>query len=1578
MGNIRDITLLDKDFHEGERLTADELDSIVLAINDIIGYINNTVNEKISGDLRGPKGDPGTNGRNGENGSEGISTLTAFTAASSQSNALSKLDQLQTKYPPDNYSISPNVTLGQNQTVFMTSARRRGENNYLLDDDNKIWSIPVQIGAGTTSTTGVDSEQFNYVYCRTKKGIDATFPSNLTDRLAIKTYVDENPDCGIKNTGVNQWSYIQNMSSYDSETDAETLNNVWTDHPYGIDEFLPHEWMVGYYKNSNNQWEYYFGPIMTSNFGYNGLDADGLEYIFTANASNSLTLTPPYSGTIGDSNQVLTGVTVNSENYQNDDFIPSGWSDEPVGTAENIPYAYVSTRKQHKDQNGNLVWGAFTPPKLWGVFATEGVNGSFIQEVYRYGGAEVSSISQYLPTNTNGHSSATPYPPEGWSTVPNPLVGSGDHIWCIQRTIEYDASNNPIYLEWSDPFRITGDNGQPGEDGKYTEYVYKRFQTEQTSWSTTAGDYTNPANWPTDDNSLNSPDNPQKEDYTGPSGSKWSDNPQGIDPDWKFEYCAQRIYNGTSYEAFHTPILWSRFGDKGRDGDGYEYIFTHEFSGVSPSAPPVGGGPGTGGTYPEDWPNDGTTDHATDANGTVWYDDPKGVSETYPKEYVSMRKKTSTAQGSVWGPYSIPALWSNWVAAGAQGQNGQFTQFIYQNSATQPNTPSGNTETIPNDWTLIATSPSTGQYTWCSTRNVTFAVNTNVPSYGNWCAPYRITGEDGQPGKDGSFVEFIYTRNNTGIVPPAPPSNGTYLRDWPNVDGNTPSATITVDGQQYTWYDNPQGTSSGMKWEFVSSREYDGRTKSWGPYSTPGIWSKFGEDGRDGDGFEYIFKGFSTEPNWNNVSSDDYPPNWTSLTGFQDSDYRGPTGHLWEDDAIAVDNTNNKFVYMCSRKKYTDSGASRATWHQFSPPKLWAQYVAPGATGADGKYTQFIFKTTSTDLSVASNYQELGTSDSGTPSGWSETATSPSSTSEYIWCSHRVVTPGLNSSVTYGNWCPPYKISGTNGNNGSGTTTEVYQIIPSVETIHYKKNHAEAITWNPTTITFDIYKFSGTSFTQLTGNDLSGLSLTRRVYTGGGLYFTNTDGTAVIGSNDIIGNQYNDPITTVTHNSQTIIGTSVQIILKQGTTQLAIKNIPIIRDYQRMLIPCGAYENKEYRITDTTIPLVVGSDNKYYYLDADTNIKSGPITRYTSPTEQNQTVWAEATEYKVLLTEALFANFAKLGSFVIYGKYFFSQFGYVIDSSGNAEYKNSSATIANFYQYFDPDDPMAETNPTSGNYKFRPMKVINAESGEEWMAGGNIHMEANGSVTMQNAIVKNGIFVDRVNTLKGRLYTVGTVWEEGATATEENYYFFDVTAGSELSQTGYYDIGNITLKSNRLFIYKEGIDNYPYQRSGGSQLHLILPPPHKFVGQNILITNKSYGFDSEYSDITLEQEYIHYDAINDKFICLTDVAFVGDNYSQSIVSSDMPEGAPYHITETDPILLNGIWQLKEDTQNNRTWKYPIIKDSVSIMDYEWLELSAVNGEYLSDNVTTNPAVSKNYNVVWMIIRYQKNNNSISS
>lgn len=452
---IEQLNTLKLKFEGGKILHDEELNQIVNHINDVVGHINSTIIpaiENIHDGQDGQDGQDGKDGQNGKDGQEGISSLNAFVGAGDAAEALLKLgNRSQTVYPPGQYSISSNVQINPGEVLFMTSARRRGEKDWIFGEDNYIWSIPVQLGVGnTTSTTGVDTDKLNYIYCRTFRDIDAAYTSQASLQSIILNYIEEHPGSGVKIVN-NQLSYIIDL---DNDTDAN-INGAWTDHPYGINETFPHEWMVGYKKNEQDQWEYYFGPIMISNYGFNGLDGDGYEYIFARNDTRNSAPSIDYTAN-------------NNKTRNDDDFIPLGWTDEPQGVFDNIGchYEWVATRKKF----GNpAVWHDFSPPSIWGQYAAPGKQGQYRQWAYKNA---VSIELNEIPESNNI------YPPGDWtSTASTPDFAKGEYTWCIDRIVTFDVNNQPVYGNWSNPYRITGNSGQgnmyypAGEYNSLIEYT---------------------------------------------------------------------------------------------------------------------------------------------------------------------------------------------------------------------------------------------------------------------------------------------------------------------------------------------------------------------------------------------------------------------------------------------------------------------------------------------------------------------------------------------------------------------------------------------------------------------------------------------------------------------------------------------------------------------------------------------------------------------------------------------------------------------------------------------------------------------------------------------------------------------------------------------------------------------------------------------------------------------------------------------------------------------------------------------------------------------------------------------------
>lgn len=279
---------------------------------------------------------------------------------------------------------------------------------------------------------------------------------------------------------------------------------------------------------------------------------------------------------------------------------PSGWSDEPptIATGE---YLWMSQAEINADGTLKTNWS--TPVRISGEKGNSGNNGSVFYFIYT-----LASTTPSTPT----------------FTTPSALVGQT--IWTIKPPTPTDTlylymsqaiynPNTGRFGSWTAPIRISGKDGQKGADGTDIEFIYLR----------------NTGSTPSKPTSVNT------DDYV-PSG--WTDNPQGITETYKYEWvCVRTKPSGTdTWSAFSTPVIWAKWGDKGTDGDGTEYVFKRTEVETAPDAILV----------------------SSTADGYVssgWTDEPSGVSADYPFEWVSIRHKTN----GKWGAFSEPTLWNNYV-----------------------------------------------------------------------------------------------------------------------------------------------------------------------------------------------------------------------------------------------------------------------------------------------------------------------------------------------------------------------------------------------------------------------------------------------------------------------------------------------------------------------------------------------------------------------------------------------------------------------------------------------------------------------------------------------------------------------------------------------------------------------------------------------------------------------------------------------------------------------------------------------------------------------------------------------------
>ena len=560
--------------------------------------------------------------------------------------------------------------------------------------------------------------------------------------------------------------------------------------------------------------------------------------------------------------------------YNDNDATP----DRPVGDGTSYGWhrnytasaIWMSTKSARKVDDPDVQWG--DPNRFRGA-SVAGKDGQYTVFCYTN-----SSIKPPKPTSSQIPPADDNYT---WYMYPPTRESKEVFTWMIQATVYADKSLSG----WTDPIRLTGETGEDGSDGTKLEFIYK---------VTSASD------------APDKPDTSQQDDYI-PFG--WSDSPQGVSKDMMYEWVSQREKKAAKigegvWGEFSEPVLWSKWGEKGMDGDGYEYIFTRtaDVDRVPQTPSSI-----QQNDYIPTISNGGSKDYN-------WSDDPKGVNEDYKAEWTCKRVRTD----GVWSNFSTPALWSNW---GEQGLSGGHYQYRWKISATKPSIP---TDAAASGWsTNSELVPGDGEYVWQIQR---FANPDGTLTA--WSNLIRLTGADGEDGKDGNSIEFIYTRNADGSQPSTPASV--------NQAGHIPSG----------WTNHPSGVTASLMYEWVSQRYLDKSTQKWGDWSTPGIWSRYSERGKDGDGYEYIYRRFSNYVGGTSLAPGGqyYPPANVDSSEYQQDDYV-PDG--WTDNPTGPTDAI-KYEYVWIRKK------ENSKWQAWKTGALWSKWGDkgdqgdPGQDGSDG------------------------------------------------------------------------------------------------------------------------------------------------------------------------------------------------------------------------------------------------------------------------------------------------------------------------------------------------------------------------------------------------------------------------------------------------------------------------------------------------------------------------------------------------------------------------------------------------------------------------------------------------------
>lgn len=362
---------------------------------------------------------------------------------------------------------------------------------------DKEWSLPVQL-TGESGKPGVDGVSTEFIYYRDKN----------------------EPN-------------VENLDSPNEAGYVPPKETGWTASPQGVDEDNPTEWAsTRKLDRATNVWGKWSKAFRWSQYGVNGQDGDGIQYIYLKNAGQIVENPTPANYKTNENYQnrdnewvPTAGVTYTNINgvqvkysaleERTDDLAPAGiWTDNPSDLTANFHSQWVCSRKYRKGSDGKMAWDKFSDPALWARYGQDGKNATSIRKLY----ALSSDTKTYppIPEDTTATSEWGSGFPKDYEVGVNVVWAIEAEIWAhnfefvktykivsgvdedgnvvppadatMSNTIDvqsipneevigydYVRLNGDYYAwsgGWGTPYIVTGVKGESGDPINYTTYVY--------------------------------------------------------------------------------------------------------------------------------------------------------------------------------------------------------------------------------------------------------------------------------------------------------------------------------------------------------------------------------------------------------------------------------------------------------------------------------------------------------------------------------------------------------------------------------------------------------------------------------------------------------------------------------------------------------------------------------------------------------------------------------------------------------------------------------------------------------------------------------------------------------------------------------------------------------------------------------------------------------------------------------------------------------------------------------------------------------------------------------------------------
>lgn len=607
--------------------------------------------------LQGPQGEPGPQGPAGDI-SVAIQTFIVF--KSTGENLVAPDTPTGGHWNSATNEFTPPIGWSRTDKlegiVWMSSGIFRADTGKLTDE----WTTPVRV-TGQDGSNGIDGTNIEFIFKLTETSLESPY-LDITDSPNTNNYIPEG----------------------------------WTDSPTGISVEYQCEWISTRRKEKSGSWSNWTEPTIWSKWGINGMDGDGVEYIFFRNNGASVP-NPTPEDTSSDQYQ-------EKGDYENIEYIPAGWSDNPQGVNSNLKYEWVSQRKYR-----NNTWGNFSDPAVWAKYGDDGYSGLSLRTMYAK--EDIGETPVVVKDNIN--------PGSIWGTIFPDYNSETEAVWCIQAYVTYDnklatIEDGAAYEGWQGPWIITGADGKDGVPPNYKTYVYKKSDVK-----------------------------PAKPTGTDKIPSGWQDYPDDTGQWWQ---CIGTVNGVTELVTEWSEVL----PVNGKDGTAQDGKFTEFRFAVNSSSTTA---PNLNRTIrnPSNWfieppvVNDGQYLWMTTA--TINPDDTLNGQWSIPVR-ISGEKGP---QGNT-GPAGERGPTGSQGVSGIPGVSIEVRYCLGTDSSYDgTSSPSGNS---PSNWfTSIPSVTLSKPYIWCIQGRKEYSSASDVTGTINWSAPFRLSGINGLNGTDGSDGE---------------------------------------------------------------------------------------------------------------------------------------------------------------------------------------------------------------------------------------------------------------------------------------------------------------------------------------------------------------------------------------------------------------------------------------------------------------------------------------------------------------------------------------------------------------------------------------------------------------------------------------------------------------------------------------------------------------------------------------------------------------------------------------------------------------------------------------------------------